>query len=129
MSAEPHKIGDLKKDPLYSQHTHQGINAIFEPQGNEPVYIGKTNDGDKGKGLADRIWDHASKNSELQRALGVQMEQFREFQVRTMGIDEPIQRGLAELYGIAIHKPRANKVANLAAIPIYDERRKDQQGG
>lgn len=120
-NAPCHRIVDFIKNPVYANHTFQGIYVVSDPDDNEPIYIGKTNDGDKEKGLADRICGHAAKGSELQNALGIDQTMFERYRVRAVRIDDPVQRGLTELYGISVYRSKANKVARLQALPSYDE--------
>src|ERR1043166_3976850 len=84
--APAHQIGDFITNPLYVQHTFQGIYAICDID-DHLVYVGKTNDGTKEKGLADRICSHASNDSELQRALGVTQDIFKRHTVRVVRLD------------------------------------------
>ena len=105
----PHKIKDFVKDPLHSQNAHQGIYAITDPTDQEVVYIGKTNDGTVEKGVADRVCGHTQKNSSLQESLGIDPGTLKTYHVRTIAIPEPGDRGLAELYGIAVCAPRGNR--------------------
>ena len=120
-SAKAYPIDEFIRNPIYGNFCFQGIYVISDIEDVEPVYIGKTNDGTKENGLADRIYSHARKDSELQMALRINKSIFCKHLVRAIPIADPITRGLTELYAIAIHRPKANKVARLQAIPNYDE--------
>jgi hypothetical protein len=120
--AKPIKIVDIKYDPNYSENTHQGIYAITDPEDLEVVYIGKTNDGTKENGVADRIWGHCAKGSDLQTALGIGPNQIEQHVVRTVPISDPARRGLSELYGIAIYRPKGNRYGRKGVIADLDER-------
>ena len=108
-NARPHKMGDIKVEPFRSQNTHQGVYVITDPDDNEVVYIGKTNGGTKEKGVADRIWGHCDKGSDIQNSLGIGPQEMKNYNVRTKPFSEPKERGLTELYGIAVCGPRGNR--------------------
>jgi hypothetical protein len=120
--AKPIKIEDIKCDPNYSKNTDQGIYAITDPDDLEVVYIGKMNDSTKENGVADRIWSHCAKGSDLQTALGIGPDQIEHHVVRTIPICDPTQRGLSELYGIAIYRPRGNRYGRRGVTTDLDER-------
>lgn len=116
-----HRVSSFIINPLYDQHTFQGIYAVSDPDDKQIVYIGKTNNGTKEKGLVDRICGHAANHSQLQIALGVDRKTFKQYQIRAIKVDDPIHRGLTEFYGIAIFHPKANRVARMQALPDYDD--------
>lgn len=109
LRAQPaHRVGDILKDPLYSQLKHQGIYEIRDPTDTQTVYIGKTTVARDG--VAQRIWDHANRISGLLEALQVTQDRFADYRVRSLAVPEGRRRGLAEYYGIAIFDPPGNLV-------------------
>lgn len=84
------RMRDFKEDrSVYDQTTHQGIYAITDPEDENVVYIGKTNSGTKEKGVADRIWGHLAKGSDLQSSLGIDTSTLGDYNVRTIEMPEP----------------------------------------
>lgn len=120
-SAKAIKIADMKRNPIYSENTHQGIYAITNPDDLEVVYIGKTNDGTKENGVADRIYGHCESGSDLRTALDLGPKQLEQYIVRTLPICDAARRGLSELYGIAIYGPRGNRYGRRGVITDLDE--------
>jgi hypothetical protein len=113
INSDPFKISNFITGELYDRHCFQGVYAISDPDDKTVVYIGKTDDGIVENGLADRIHGHSSSNSTLQKALGVNAVSFRDFLVRSICVDDPVQRGYIEYYAIAIYRPKANKVGRI----------------
>ena len=121
-AAPRHRVKDFKQDPIYSQNTHQGIYVITDPTDESVVYVGKTNSGTKEKGVADRIHGHSARGSDLQIALGISPKDFDDYNVRTIQINNPDERGLAELYGIAVYAPKGNRYGYRGISTDLDER-------
>jgi hypothetical protein len=109
LAAPPHRVADLKRNPLYSQFTFQGVYAISSPDDSCVLYIGKTNDGVKERGLADRIWGHAETGSALQSSLCIERAAFSDLLVRAIRIDDSAPRGYLEHYAIAVLRPGGNR--------------------
>jgi hypothetical protein len=120
--APSYRVRDFKLDPTYSQNTHQGIYAITNAEDGSVIYVGKTNDGTKEKGVADRIWGHSAKGSDLQSALGITQEEFDSCKIQTIPIGDSGERGLVELYGIAIYAPKGNRYGHRGIATDLDDR-------
>ncbi len=104
-NATSHLVSDFTTQPTYGQNTQQGIYAIFDPQ-NTCVYIGKTINGRDG--LAQRAWDHANGIGSLFQRLEIELQQFQNYTVKILPIEDPLLRGRVELYGIATQRPIGN---------------------
>jgi len=113
---KPYKMKDFKSPArgkysnAYNENKIQGIYAITDPDDKIIIYIGKTNDGTKENGIADRLLVHSKNSYELNRYRSANSI-LDEYNVRTIEVKDSYFRGYAELYGIAVFSPKANIVS------------------
>jgi hypothetical protein len=72
--------------------------------------------------VADRIWGHCAKGSDLQNSLSIGPADLEDYYVQTIQIDDPAYRGLSELYGIAIYAPAGNRYGHKGISTDLDDR-------
>jgi hypothetical protein len=95
---------------LYARFKHrQGIYFILRNEDlNSVVYIGRTGDGDKENGLADRLWGHLESNSYLRQRLQTENINLDGCFVVTLEVSDRVRRIQLEHLAIGIFAPRAN---------------------
>jgi|GEM_PF-4579177 len=87
----------------------QGIYFVLQNEGvDSVVYIGRTGDGDKENGLADRLWGHLESNSSVRQKLQSENINLDDCFVVTLEIADRVRRIQLEHLAIGIFAPRAN---------------------
>jgi hypothetical protein len=108
LSGTSYNVRDFVENRVYEKFPEQGMYAFTDPDDEEVVYIGKSMK--HRRGVGGRARHHARPGGSLQRKLGVNQDRFYEYNVRVRPISDSLICGAAEVYGIAVYMPKANKL-------------------
>jgi hypothetical protein len=86
----------------------QGVYVILHPKTEKVLYAGRTADGKKEAGLADRLWGHLYTDPALRLRLRKHRIDLNDCYVTAAEFRDPRMRRRIEHYAIAVFDPVAN---------------------